>query len=140
MFVALSASPAALADAHADEQAANPAGVILHWDGNAWTVVDSPTHNKLRSVAIVSATDGWAIGDEGTTLRYRLVSTAVELSGLRAQATTAGAPLRALVAASAAALLAGAAALRRKRRHPSRQDVPGAALPCRASFRLRLAA
>ena len=39
-------------------------GTILHWDGSAWTLVTSPTSDAKTSIAMVSATDGWAVGGE----------------------------------------------------------------------------
>jgi hypothetical protein len=37
---------------------------------NGWTEVPSPVTATLNSVAMVSATDGWAVGDNGALLRY----------------------------------------------------------------------
>jgi hypothetical protein len=40
--------------------------LILHWDGNDWSVVPSPNrgtgHNSLSGVAAISPTDAWAVG------------------------------------------------------------------------------
>jgi hypothetical protein len=45
--------------------------LILHWDGNAWTQVASPspggTDNELFGVRAVSGTDAWAVGYDGTS-------------------------------------------------------------------------
>jgi len=44
---------------------ANGESVIMHWDGSSWNVVnnDAPfTIDTLNSVAMLSATDGWAVG------------------------------------------------------------------------------
>ncbi|MDI6793521.1 MAG: choice-of-anchor D domain-containing protein, partial [bacterium] len=43
---------------------------ILHYDGSSWGEVSSPTSNGLSSVSMVSATDGWAVGESGTILHY----------------------------------------------------------------------
>jgi photosystem II stability/assembly factor-like uncharacterized protein len=38
-------------------------GLLMHWDGTSWTLVDSPWSSiLLNSVEMVSATDGWAVG------------------------------------------------------------------------------
>lgn len=39
-----------------------PASVILHWDGNAWEPVASPTAYPLNAVTMLSPDDGWAVG------------------------------------------------------------------------------
>ena len=43
--------------------------LIQHWDGSAWTIVDSPspdgTQNLLRAVDGVAADDVWAVGGAG---------------------------------------------------------------------------
>src|SRR5437868_5653506 len=41
--------------------------LIQHWDGNSWTILNSPNtratqHNLLRSVTCTSASDCWAVG------------------------------------------------------------------------------
>jgi hypothetical protein len=45
--------------------------LILHWNGTAWTQVNSPnpssvSYNSLDGVGAVSASDAWAVGDYGT--------------------------------------------------------------------------
>jgi photosystem II stability/assembly factor-like uncharacterized protein len=35
-----------------------------------WVTVTSPTSADLFSVAMVSPTEGWAVGESGTILRY----------------------------------------------------------------------
>ncbi len=45
-----------------DGWAVGDGGVILHWDGSAWRQADSPTTYPLYSVALSSASDGWAVG------------------------------------------------------------------------------
>jgi hypothetical protein len=45
--------------------------LVLHWDGTAWTQVPSPSpgaDNQLAGVHMTSATDGWAVGWESTSL------------------------------------------------------------------------
>ncbi len=48
---------------------------FMRWDGVNWTDVDNPSNSlarydeQLNTVAMVSATDGWAVG-EGAILRY----------------------------------------------------------------------
>jgi hypothetical protein len=46
------------------------AGIIYHWDGEAWTGVISPTTSSLLGVAMLSPFEGWAVGDAGTILHY----------------------------------------------------------------------
>ena len=45
--------------------------LIEHWNGTAWSVVPSPSPgsypNYLRAVAVVSASDVWAVGDYSNT-------------------------------------------------------------------------
>ncbi len=40
--------------------------LIEHWDGNSWSIVDSPNvglcHNELTGVTVVSSNDIWAVG------------------------------------------------------------------------------
>jgi hypothetical protein len=45
-------------------------GVILHYEGSGWVRVNSPTTKSLASVAMDSATDGWAVGNNGTIVHY----------------------------------------------------------------------
>ena len=42
--------------------------LILHWDGGSWSVVqnDCDTYGGLTGVTLLSATDGWAVGDSET--------------------------------------------------------------------------
>jgi hypothetical protein len=44
--------------------------LIEHWDGTAWTQVPSPNapggSNELNAVAVISATNVWAVGDSGS--------------------------------------------------------------------------
>lgn len=49
--------------------------LIEHWNGFSWTIVPSPNPiqnaSELRASTVVSATDIWAAGSLGITLRYR---------------------------------------------------------------------
>src|SRR5207244_3701461 len=55
---------------------------ILHWDGIAWSIVSSPNQgterNELRSVAVASSNDAWAVGYylyyNGTYYEYRTLT------------------------------------------------------------------
>jgi photosystem II stability/assembly factor-like uncharacterized protein len=47
-----------------------PGGVILHYDGTAWTIAVPQTPATLTSLSMDSATDGWAVGGAGILLRY----------------------------------------------------------------------
>ncbi len=38
---------------------------ILRWNGAAWNCVASPSNRNLNGVFMVSANDGWAVGDSG---------------------------------------------------------------------------
>lgn len=46
-------------------------GLIVHGPSGAWTQVASPTDQTLWSVGMVSPTEGWAVGDQGTILHYQ---------------------------------------------------------------------
>lgn len=37
-------------------------GLILRWNGSTWAEVEHPNVGGLRSITMVSATDGWAVG------------------------------------------------------------------------------
>ena len=52
-------------------------GTILHFAGEAgtqankrWRLVDCPVAKNLRGLAMVSADEGWAMGEDGTILHY----------------------------------------------------------------------
>ena len=56
-----------------DAWAVGDSGTIVHWDGNSWTTVTSPTTNNLYSVVFSSTELGRAVGgtlDRGIILRY----------------------------------------------------------------------
>lgn len=46
----------------------SPVPLVLHWNGSAWRVVDTPpeTGAGLQAVSALSPTDVWAVGDAGT--------------------------------------------------------------------------
>ena len=44
-------------------------GKILHWDGQAWSVVFDVPYGRLLSLSMLSPTDGWAAGGD-TFLHY----------------------------------------------------------------------
>jgi len=58
------------------------AATMLRWDGTLWASIASGTvvGVSLRSVWMVSATDGWAVGDGGTIVRWNGVAWAAETS------------------------------------------------------------
>ena len=44
---------------------------IINWNGTAWSCNStSPSNQNLNSVAMISATDGWAVGAGGSTLQW----------------------------------------------------------------------
>ncbi len=56
---------------YADEFGCSHSGSeFMRWDGVNWTDVLNPSGRQLSAVAMVSATDGWAVG-YGTILHYR---------------------------------------------------------------------
>jgi photosystem II stability/assembly factor-like uncharacterized protein len=48
----------------------NDYGVIFHWDGINWTVIDNPASRQLISVDMLSTNEGWAVGRDGIILHY----------------------------------------------------------------------
>ena len=50
-------------DVHYREIEAIAVGVLLHWDGHAWSSMASSTSKHLYSIAMTSPDDGWAVGD-----------------------------------------------------------------------------
>ncbi len=53
-------------------QPANEAvGAAAHVGVECWEVVASPTSNMLLCIALISASEGWAVGARGTILHYR---------------------------------------------------------------------
>jgi hypothetical protein len=53
----------------ADVYAVGTGGIILHYDGKAWSPMTSGTTNDLYSVWCNDASDVFAVGANGTTLR-----------------------------------------------------------------------
>ncbi len=49
-----------------DAWAVGDAGTIVHWNGNSWTTVTSPTTDNLYGVIFTNATNGWAVGGTPT--------------------------------------------------------------------------
>jgi hypothetical protein len=47
-----------------------PDSLILKWDGEKWIRVSSPGHYPLRSIAMSSEQDGWAVGENNEILRW----------------------------------------------------------------------
>ncbi len=45
-------------------------GVILHWNGSAWSAIESPTDKDLDGLVFTSNVSGWVYGTEGVILRY----------------------------------------------------------------------
>ncbi|MCJ7760741.1 hypothetical protein MUP59_06315, partial [Candidatus Bathyarchaeota archaeon] len=43
-------------------------------DALSWREVPSPTVNTLRSVSMSDSNDGWAVGDNGTIIRWNGLS------------------------------------------------------------------
>jgi hypothetical protein len=40
-------------------------GTVLHWDGNAWSTMDTPTQKTIFSIQGISGSDVWAVGGDG---------------------------------------------------------------------------
>jgi hypothetical protein len=53
-----------------DGWAVSTFGGIIHWNGENWSHVASPTNEILYEVLMISSTDGWAVGDAGTIIRW----------------------------------------------------------------------
>ena len=47
-----------------------PGGVILHFDGTAWTIAVPRTRAPLLRLSMDSPTDGWVVGGSGLLLHY----------------------------------------------------------------------
>ncbi|MCD6305841.1 MAG: hypothetical protein J7M32_06075 [Deltaproteobacteria bacterium] len=43
-------------------------GVILHWDGAQWTMMDTPTQKTIFAIHGTGSNDIWAVGGDGYTL------------------------------------------------------------------------
>jgi len=46
------------------------AGTALRWDGSNWATLPLSTTAELSAVDMLSTTDGWAVGEEGTLLHW----------------------------------------------------------------------
>jgi hypothetical protein len=57
-----SALRAVAANSETNAWAVGDEGVILQWDGTTWNAVSSPTTVTLKSIDMVSPTEGWAVG------------------------------------------------------------------------------
>ncbi len=44
--------------------------VLMHDVNGTWSAVHVPIHGSLDAIAMLSASDGWAVGDQGLTLHY----------------------------------------------------------------------
>ena len=55
-------------------------GLILHYNGERWNALPSPTTENLTGIHMLSATDGWIVGEKGTILRYGPGATVVAKS------------------------------------------------------------
>jgi len=45
-------------------------GIIIHYDGTAWKKINSPTHEDLNNIMMLSKSEGWITGTNGKILRY----------------------------------------------------------------------
>ncbi|HKP51217.1 MAG TPA: S-layer homology domain-containing protein [Chloroflexia bacterium] len=43
---------------------------VWHWDGTSWTPVSTPNGAPLNDIVMLSASDGWIVGERGTVYRY----------------------------------------------------------------------
>ena len=43
---------------------------LIHYNGTAWTIASSPVSCPLCVICMVSSTEGWAGGSNGTIIRY----------------------------------------------------------------------
>jgi hypothetical protein len=55
---------------HSDVFAVGQFGVIVHYDGSAWSVMSAPTGSSLNAVWGASSTDVFAVGQNGFVLHY----------------------------------------------------------------------
>jgi hypothetical protein len=47
-----------------------PASNVMHWDGKAWSAVESGTSARLVAVWGSGPKDVWAVGDKGTIVHW----------------------------------------------------------------------
>jgi hypothetical protein len=73
-----------------DGWAVGDQGVILHWDGQAWSHVPGPTTEPLYALDMLSSTDGWAGGgsEPGVLLHWDGVAWALATTGLQVSEIT----------------------------------------------------
>jgi photosystem II stability/assembly factor-like uncharacterized protein len=45
-------------------------GVIIHWDGTRWSLFQQTGAHTLYGISMRSATDGWAVGQDGVIYHY----------------------------------------------------------------------
>jgi photosystem II stability/assembly factor-like uncharacterized protein len=45
-------------------------GTLLKYNGAAWSKINSPTTQVLRSLFMINQSSGWAVGDSGVILYY----------------------------------------------------------------------
>ncbi len=45
-------------------------GIILSWNGSKWVSVEIPKVGNLEDIAMLDASQGWAVGEEGALLRW----------------------------------------------------------------------
>ena len=58
------------AAAPADVWAVGQGGSIIHWDGGAWSAVNSPSTSELYGVWGSGPNDVWAVGENHVVLHY----------------------------------------------------------------------
>ena len=80
----------------------------------SWSSVTSPTGNDLESVFMVSASEGWAVGDYGTILHYTGPAAPVGGSIASVDKLAVSAPYLSLLVLVGAATVAVATKRRRK--------------------------
>jgi photosystem II stability/assembly factor-like uncharacterized protein len=43
---------------------------IIHWDGSSWSREDVSVPDNLNDIDMLSATEGWTVGDHGTIMHF----------------------------------------------------------------------
>ena len=43
---------------------------IIHWDGSSWSRLDVLVPANLYDIDMLSATEGWAVGANGTIMHF----------------------------------------------------------------------
>ncbi|MHC5018562.1 MAG: NHL domain-containing protein [Planctomycetota bacterium] len=67
-----------------DVWAAGGGGVLAHYNGTAWSLVQGPAAATLNAVHGSSGSDGWAVGDGGVILHYNGTAWSAVTSGTTA--------------------------------------------------------